>query len=75
MPGLKDAVHQSMLMAEAFEERKQGPFEHLGEVGRMLRRYQQQPHCHTLNLTHSIYSIDQVRKQSAYALCIGKQYP
>jgi hypothetical protein len=61
LQGVKHAVQNDMFLAEAFEERRRGPFERLGEVGRVLRRYQQQPELHTLNLSHCIRSIDQVR--------------
>jgi hypothetical protein len=49
-----------MFLAEAFEARKGSAFEHLGEVGRVLRRYAQQPDLTTLQLSHCIRSIDQV---------------
>eukprot|EP00983_Pelagomonas_calceolata_P092625 1157689-Pelagomonas_calceolata.AAC.6 len=57
--GLKAAVENEMFVTEAYEDRKKGAFEHLGEVGRVLRRYQQQPDRSTLQLSHCIRSIDQ----------------
>lgn len=67
LQGSKAAAESDMFVAEAFEERKQGAFEHLGEVGRMLRRYQQQPDPGTLQLSHCIRSIDQVGHEQLHS--------
>jgi len=58
--GIKAVLEGDMFLAEAFEARKGSAFEHLGEVGRVLRRYAQQPDLTTLQLSHCIRSIDQV---------------
>lgn len=50
-----------MESAEATEERAMGPYSSLGELGRVVRCVMRQQDPRTLQLSHRVRSIDQVR--------------